>query len=74
AETEEAARHGEEDAQARGAEIVAQARLREERIIRETERVLREHGERWDEVRAHMDHVRSSLAALTGRAPAEETP
>ncbi|MGW0533550.1 cellulose-binding protein [Streptomyces sp. NPDC003032] len=74
AEVEEGARHGLEDAAARGAEIVAEARLREERCVRETERVLREHGESWDEVRAHMDHVRSSLAALTGRAPAEEAP
>ncbi|UFQ16114.1 MULTISPECIES: cellulose-binding protein [Streptomyces] len=74
AEAEEAARHKREDAQAWAAEIVAEARLREERIARETERVLREHGEEWDEVRAHMDHVRGSLAALTGRAPAEEAP
>ncbi|NUR64679.1 MAG: cellulose-binding protein, partial [Streptomyces sp.] len=34
-------------------------------------RVLREHGERWDDVRAHMDLVRNSLTTLTGRAPAE---
>ncbi|MGA4849359.1 cellulose-binding protein [Streptomyces sp. G5(2025)] len=74
AEAREAARHRREDAQALAAEIVAGARLREERIARETERVLREHGEEWDEVRAHMDHVRGSLAALTGRAPAEDTP
>ncbi|MFJ2772128.1 cellulose-binding protein [Streptomyces sp. NPDC087300] len=74
AETAESARHGQEDAEARGAEVIAEATLREERIARETERVLREHGEEWDEVRAHMDHVRSSLAALTGRAPAEDTP
>ncbi|MFI1679216.1 cellulose-binding protein [Streptomyces sp. NPDC020607] len=74
AEAEESARHRQEDAEARGAEIVAEAVLCEERVTRETERILREHGERWDEVRAHMDHVRSSLATLTGRAPAEETP
>ncbi|QEV18508.1 hypothetical protein [Streptomyces alboniger] len=74
AEVEESARHGQEDAAARGAEVIAEARVREDRITRETERLLREHGERWDEVRAHMDHVRSSLAALTGRAPAEEAP
>ncbi|MET7359051.1 cellulose-binding protein [Streptomyces sp. NPDC005562] len=74
AETAESARHRQEDAEARGAELVAQAGVREERLVRETERILREHGERWDEVRAHMDHVRSSLATLTGRAPAEETP
>uniref|UniRef100_UPI0034DDEF38 cellulose-binding protein n=1 Tax=Streptomyces flavofungini TaxID=68200 RepID=UPI0034DDEF38 len=71
AEVEEAARHGQEDATARAAEIVAEARLQEERTARETERVLREHGEEWDEVRSHMDHVKTSLATLTGRAPAE---
>ncbi|MEU6993257.1 cellulose-binding protein [Streptomyces sp. NPDC046465] len=74
AEAEESARHRQEDAEARGAELVAEAGVHEERVARETERVLREHGEQWDEVRAHMDHVRSSLATLTGRAPAEETP
>ncbi len=71
ADAEEAARHGQEDASARAAEILSEARLQEERIGRETERVLREHGEEWDEVRGHMDHVRSSLAALTGRASVE---
>jgi cell division septum initiation protein DivIVA len=72
AEAEESARRLQEEAHARAAELVAEARLREDRIARETERVLREHGERWDDVRAHMDHVRSSLAALTGgRMPAE---
>ncbi|MFI6340079.1 cellulose-binding protein [Streptomyces sp. NPDC050535] len=71
AEAEESARHGQEDAEGRAAEVLAEARVREDRIARETERVLREHGERWDDVRAHMDHVQSSLTALTGRAPAE---
>ena len=71
AEAEESARHGQEDAGARAAEVLAEARVREDRIARETERVLREHGEQWDDVRAHMDHVRTSLTALTGRAPAE---
>ncbi|MER5944808.1 cellulose-binding protein [Streptomyces sp. NPDC001904] len=71
AEAEEAARHRQEDAEASGAELVAQARARAERIGRETDGVLREHTEVRDEMRAHMDHVRSSLAALTGRAPAD---
>ncbi|MFF3613472.1 cellulose-binding protein [Streptomyces sp. NPDC002580] len=71
AAVEESDRHGQEDAAARAAELLAKARADEERIVRETERVLREHGERWDDVRAHMDHVRSSLMSLTGRAPAE---
>jgi hypothetical protein len=71
AEAEESVRHGQEDAEARAAELVAGARVREERVGRETERVLREHFEAQEEMRAHMNHVRASLAALTGRAPAE---
>jgi hypothetical protein len=71
AEAEEWDRHQQEDAAARAAGLVAEARVSEERIARETDRVLREHAERWDHVRAHMDHVRSSLTSLTGRAPAE---
>ncbi|MFI9627116.1 cellulose-binding protein [Streptomyces sp. NPDC052042] len=74
---EEAARHTREDADARAAELTAAARAGEERVVRETERVLREHEEAREEVHAHMTHVRNSLAALTGRvapAPAEEAP
>ncbi|MFD6279199.1 cellulose-binding protein [Streptomyces sp. NPDC060209] len=74
AEAEEAARHGQEDAEARAAELVSGARMAQERVVRETERVLREHEEGREEVQAHMTHVRNSLAALTGRAavdPAE---
>ncbi|MZE69165.1 cellulose-binding protein, partial [Streptomyces sp. SID5789] len=47
---------------------VAEARVRQEEIVRETEQVLREHGERWDELQAHMASVRSNLSSLTGRA------
>ncbi|MDX3645002.1 cellulose-binding protein [Streptomyces sp. MB09-02B] len=54
-----------EEAEERAAEALAEARRREEWVARETERVLREHGERWDEVRAHMDCIRESLSALT---------
>ncbi|WP_433450863.1 cellulose-binding protein [Streptomyces sp. CA-142005] len=67
-EAEEYARRSQEEAHARAAEIIADARVREERIALETEQVLREHGETWDIVREHMDHVRSSLISLTGRA------
>ncbi|WP_229919830.1 cellulose-binding protein [Streptomyces minutiscleroticus] len=72
AEAGEWARHHQEEAEARAAAVLAEARLHEERTVRETERVLREHGERWDTVRAHMDHVRESLAALTGRVAAAD--
>ncbi|MBA4865364.1 cellulose-binding protein [Streptomyces sp. PSKA54] len=72
AEAEEAAWRIQEEAQTRAAELLTGARAREDAIGRETERVLRLHGEQWDEVRAHMDHVRNSLAALTGRAARAE--
>ncbi|MGW1726297.1 cellulose-binding protein [Streptomyces sp. NPDC002306] len=71
ADAERSAHRGQEEARARAAELLAEARVRADRIARDTEQVLREHGERWDDVRAHMDHVRSSLTALTGRAPVE---
>ncbi|MFG2877495.1 cellulose-binding protein [Streptomyces sp. NPDC048337] len=70
AEVEESARHGLEDAEAVAAELLAEAGVREERVGRETDRILREHAETQEEMRAHMNHIRSSLAALTGRAPA----
>lgn len=66
-EAEEAARHAVEDAEAQAAEIVAEARVRADRIARETERVLRGHEESATELRAHLAHVRATLAALTGR-------
>ncbi|WP_329251256.1 DivIVA domain-containing protein [Streptomyces sp. NBC_01478] len=71
AEAELSDRRRQDEAAERAAEVVAEARVREERVARDTERVLREHGETWDDVRAHMDHVRNSLIALTGRAAAE---
>ncbi|MFE0513116.1 hypothetical protein [Streptomyces sp. NPDC058964] len=70
-EAEEAARRCQEEASERAAGILAEAEVRADRIARETERVLREHGERWDDVRAHMDHMRNSLTSLTGRAALE---
>ncbi|MEU6556133.1 cellulose-binding protein [Streptomyces sp. NPDC046915] len=58
---------GQEEARARAAEILAEARVREDLIARETERVLREHGETWDLMQAQMDSVRSSLTTWKGR-------
>ncbi|MEV8590532.1 cellulose-binding protein [Streptomyces sp. NPDC051180] len=66
-ETEEQARHGQEDAEARARDVLAGARLTAERVERATERVLREHDEARDEIHSHMEHIRGSLAALTGR-------
>ncbi|MFF7330807.1 cellulose-binding protein [Streptomyces sp. NPDC090306] len=60
-----------EMADAKAVELIAEARAREDLVARETERVLREHGATWDDVRAQMDTVRDSLSALTGRAVAE---
>ncbi|MGW2963353.1 cellulose-binding protein [Streptomyces sp. NPDC001220] len=70
-EAEEWQHRSQEAARVRAEEILAEARVREERIARDTERVLREHGETWDDVQAHMDHMRDSLMTLTGRATAE---
>ncbi|MFF9073716.1 cellulose-binding protein [Streptomyces sp. NPDC014646] len=77
ARAEEEARHTDENAEARAAELVAEGRLREERVVRETERILREHEEAREELHAHMTYVRNTLAALTGRVvpdPTEEAP
>ncbi|MEU3958779.1 hypothetical protein AB0F42_02905 [Streptomyces buecherae] len=72
AAVEEAARHGQEDAEAQGEELIARARARAERMERETEQVLRAHDEEREELTLHMEHVRESLGALTGRrVPAE---
>ncbi|MFC7984334.1 cellulose-binding protein [Streptomyces sp. NPDC057336] len=68
AEAEVTAVRWQEEARTRASETVAGARARQERIARETERVLHEHGERWDELQAHVASVRSNLSALTGRA------
>ncbi|MET8943088.1 cellulose-binding protein [Streptomyces sp. NPDC004542] len=70
AAAKEAEEPTQEEARARAAEILAEARVREELIARETERVLREHGEMWDAMQAQMDHVRGSLATWKGQ-PAE---
>ncbi|SED58105.1 hypothetical protein SAMN05216532_5004 [Streptomyces sp. 2231.1] len=71
ADAEASARRVQEEAHARAAGIVADARAREEGIVRCTEQVLREHGEAWDDARAHMDEARSDLTSLTGPAAAE---
>ncbi|HZG03937.1 MAG TPA: cellulose-binding protein [Streptomyces sp.] len=74
AEAEETARRLQGDAEAQAAELLAEARLREQRIERETERVVRAHEQRREAVRQHMAHVRASLAALTGRGLDEGAP
>lgn len=71
ADAEESAARLQAEAEERASALVAEARVREDRIARETDRVLREHGEQEDNVRAHMDHIRASLTSLTGNAPVE---
>ncbi|MFD5451162.1 cellulose-binding protein [Streptomyces sp. NPDC003470] len=67
AEAEESAGLRQEEARARAAEIVATARARAEEIARETERVLHEHGERWDEMQDQISSCRGHLGSLTTR-------
>jgi hypothetical protein len=67
----EQARHGQEDAQDRAAELMARARAGADGVARDTERLIREHDEAREVMQARMAHVRNSLAALTGRASAE---
>jgi cell division septum initiation protein DivIVA len=67
ADAERGARRRQEEARARAAEIIAEARLTADGIARETERVLREHGERWDAVQAQMDAARNRIEELTRR-------
>jgi hypothetical protein len=65
----EALRMREGEAEQRAAAMLAQARVHEDRVRRDSERVLREHQERRDEIRAHLAHIRATLASLTGRDP-----
>ncbi|WP_077798497.1 cellulose-binding protein [Streptomyces sp. JHA26] len=67
ADAQEAAGRRQEQARALAEEIVAGARARAEGIARETERVLREHGERWDEVQDQISAFRGRLGTLSGR-------
>ncbi|MDB1087233.1 cellulose-binding protein [Streptomyces sp. ACA25] len=74
ADAQEIHRNQEEDTEARAHELLLQARVREQQVERETERIVREHAERAEEIREHMAHVRSSLSALTGRTlPSQST-
>lgn len=74
AAAEEALRTQEQEADQQAASMLAQARLHEEHVRRDSERTLRAHEEHRDEIRAHLAHIRTTLATLTGRhiAPPEE--
>lgn len=67
AEDEESARHGQEDAEARATALLARAGAHAERVARVTDQLLRGHEDAREEMRAHLQHVRGSLASLTGR-------
>ncbi|MFJ6633851.1 hypothetical protein ACIQMR_21055 [Streptomyces sp. NPDC091376] len=72
AEAEETARHGQEDAEVLTARLIEDARVQAARIARETDRVLRDHVRRAEEIHAHLDHIRTGLAALTDRPPTRD--
>jgi DivIVA domain-containing protein len=72
AEAEEALRAEQAEAEARASTLIAQARAQEERVRREAERALREHEQHRDDIRAHLAHIRTTLAALTGRTLPED--
>ncbi|RKN08659.1 cellulose-binding protein [Streptomyces radicis] len=63
------ARARDDAAEARRAELLADARVRRQRVERESEEVARDLEERSDQVRAHLAHIRTTLASLTGRTP-----
>jgi hypothetical protein len=64
AQAQDAAERAQEGAAARAAELLAEARTREERIGRETQRLLREHHAQREETRLHLDRILHGLQTL----------
>ncbi|MFB7675449.1 hypothetical protein ACFC26_28960 [Kitasatospora purpeofusca] len=56
------------EAQARADELIEQARREAERINAATEREHREFSARLETVQQHLDHIKATLASLTGAA------
>ncbi|MFJ4798553.1 coiled-coil domain-containing protein [Kitasatospora purpeofusca] len=56
------------EAQARADELIEQARREAERINTATEREHREFSARLETVQQHLDHIKATLASLTGAA------
>ncbi|MFE7188414.1 hypothetical protein [Kitasatospora sp. NPDC057541] len=56
------------EAQARADQLVEQARREAERINAATEREQREYATRLETVQQHLDHIKATLASLTGAA------
>jgi cell division septum initiation protein DivIVA len=71
ADAEDLARDLEEEAHAHAAELVARASGDAEAVEEETARLLREHAERRDDARAHIDRVHAGLTDWAGRVAAE---
>jgi cell division septum initiation protein DivIVA len=70
-EVVEWAGHSRQNAQDTAEQLLSQAGARANRLTLDTERLVREHTEAREEMRAHMTHVRESLATLTGQAVAD---
>lgn len=58
----------ETDAQAKADQMIEQARREAERINAESEREQREFDGRLETVQQHLDHIKATLASLTGAA------
>ncbi|MFB7475389.1 hypothetical protein [Kitasatospora sp. NPDC056184] len=56
------------EAQARADQLIEQARREAERINAATEREQREYATRLETVQQHLDHIKATLASLTGAA------
>ncbi|MEU6647608.1 hypothetical protein ABZ863_34510 [Saccharomonospora sp. NPDC046836] len=67
AEAEEAVRRTDQEAQTQAAELLQQAQATADRVAAEAERLVRDHEEQREALRARMEHIRTALAALTGR-------
>ncbi|MHC5702292.1 hypothetical protein E3E14_14590 [Streptomyces sp. ICN441] len=72
AEAEESARRGQEEAQLAAARLMEEAGVRAARVSRETDRVLRDHVRRAEEIHAQLDHVREVLTGLTEQPPSPD--
>jgi hypothetical protein len=71
ADAQDAARRTQEDAESTAADALAGARARADGIAEDAARVVAGHEETRTEMRARMEHVRASLATLTGRPVGE---
>ncbi|WP_416875266.1 hypothetical protein [Kitasatospora sp. SC0581] len=64
----------ETDAQAKADQLIEQARREAEKINAESEREQREFDTRLDTVQQHLDHIKATLASLTGAAVGQIEP